>query len=101
MGCIALWIDAFAERACATVVSGRYSAWRSPTLWIPAYAGMTGRGRRGYSAWRSPTLWILDQVQYDGPGVGMTAAQPLPLWIADRVRNDVVVVPGFVFESGL
>ena len=29
-------------RACATVVSSRYSAWRvHPALWIPAYAGMT------------------------------------------------------------
>ena len=28
-------------RACATVVSGGYSAWRVPALWIPAYAGMT------------------------------------------------------------
>ena len=37
-------------RACATVVSSRYSAWRVyPALWIPAYAGMTGT------------------VQYDGP----------------------------------
>ena len=32
-------------RACATVVSSRYSAWRAPaTLWIPAYAGMTVSG---------------------------------------------------------
>ena len=29
-------------RACATVVSSRYSAWRVPAiLWFPAYAGMT------------------------------------------------------------
>ena len=28
-------------RACATVVSSRYSAWRVPAiLWFPAYAGM-------------------------------------------------------------
>ena len=25
----------------------------------------------------------------DWPRVGMTAAQPLPLWIADQARNDV------------
>ena len=31
-------------RACATVVSSRYSAWRAhAALWFPAYAGMTGR----------------------------------------------------------
>ena len=56
------------------------------------------------SAWRVPVLWILDQVQYDGPChhasalwipayAGMTVRpRPLPLWIADQVCNDVVVV---------
>ena len=29
-------------RACATVVASSYSAWRVyPTLWFPAYAGIT------------------------------------------------------------
>ena len=59
-----------------------------PTLWIPAYAGMTvlvfaGLGRCWGIVWVDldmdvygwavvlscchPALWILDQVQYDGP----------------------------------
>ena len=40
-----------------------------PTLWIPAYAGMTDPDVASrYSAWRRPAP---------------------PLWIADQVRNDV------------
>ena len=34
MLCIVLWIPAFAERACATVVAISYLAWRFSTLWI-------------------------------------------------------------------
>ena len=39
---------------CATVVASSYSAWRVyPTLWFPAYAGMTVR-----DAWNDGTGWI-------------------------------------------
>ena len=53
------------ERDCATVVASSYYARHVPTLWIPAYAGMTVRG-----AWHDGRstlpLWIADQVQHDG-----------------------------------
>ena len=86
MGCLALWISAFAERACATVVSGRYSAWRVPTLWIPAYAGMTVRCCLVFTL-------TFDSSPIKGEGlfgcIGLVHPHTaLPLWIADQVRND-------------
>ena len=63
-----------------------YSAWRFPALWIPAYAGMTvmGCGNDGEGCWE----WRYEVDVCAQRGV----ARPLPLWIADQVRNDVDVV---------
>ena len=77
-------------RACATVVSSRYSAWRvHPALWIPAYAGMTGRSD-------GTVLFTLafDSSPIKGEGIQLVGlycccpTHPPPLWIADQVRND-------------
>ena len=38
-----LWIPAYAEQACATVVSGRYSEWRAPPCEYCLKASMTVR----------------------------------------------------------
>ena len=58
-----------------------YSAWLVPTLWIPAYAGMTVR-EAGMTVWDAGmTVWDAGN---DGP-----LCIP-PLWIADQVRNDGV-----------
>ena len=63
----ALWIDESPITLCQRVRLQRkgVNALSFSSRKRPAYAGMTVRDARG-----------------------MTAAQPLPLWIADQVRND-------------
>ena len=83
-------------RVCTTVVSSRYSAWRVyPALWIPAYAGMTVRGIWTMLCIVFTLTLVLIPSRERGYLVGcfvLLYAQPLPLWIADQVRNDGVVV---------
>ena len=100
MGDLQDWFPAFAERACATVVSSSYSAWRVPALWIPAYSGMTVMAvacRIGTMRCIVFTL-TFDSSPIKGEGIlsvfCLLAAPTLLLWIADQVRNDGFVVAG-------
>ena len=54
MLCIVLWIPAFAERTCATVVSSSYSAWRFPSVPLDFVGQVRGDGL-GY-AWNDAGL---------------------------------------------
>ena len=60
----------------------------TPTLWIPAYAGMTVCW-----CWLAFTLTLV--LSHQGRGgldvVLSCVAPPPPLWIADQVRNDVTM----------
>ena len=89
-----------------------------PTLWIPAYAGMTvwwdslaftlafdsspikGEGIVGwYCLVVTPPCGYCLKVSMTVKDAGNDGHTALPLWIADQVRNDGVVVPGRIDSS--